>query len=54
MIGVTLLIQLAKKPKYMIFAVIMADIEKALAPKKCTNFVIKVPVEHYKPLNTFL
>ena len=32
----------------------MADIKKALAPKKYINFVIKVPVEHHKYLDVFL
>jgi len=32
----------------------MANIKKALAPKKYTNPAIKVPVEHYKYLNIFL
>jgi len=54
MIGVTLLAQLAKKPKYTIFAITMVDIKKALALKKHTNFIIKVLVNHYKYLNIFL
>jgi len=37
----------------MIFAVTMADIEKALAPKKYIDPAIKVPVEHYKYLDVF-
>ena len=32
----------------------MADIKKALVLKKHTNPAIKVPVCHYKYLNTFL
>ena len=47
------LAQLAKKPKYTIFAVTMADIEKALAPKKHTDPAIKVPVCHHKHLDIF-
>ena len=54
MIGATPLAQLTKKPEYIIFTVIMADIKKALALKKCINFAIKVPVEHYKYLDAFL
>jgi len=54
MIGATLLAQLARKPKYIIFAVIIANIEKALVLKKHTNPAIKVPVCHYKHLEVFL
>jgi len=32
----------------------MADIKKALALKKHTNPIIKVPVYHYKHLEIFL
>ena len=53
MIGATLLVWLAKKPEYIIFTVIMADIEKALVLKKHTDPVIKVPVEYYKYLGVF-
>ena len=53
MIEVTPLAQLTKKPKYIIFVVIMADIKKALALKKYTNLATKVPVKHYKYLNVF-
>ena len=42
-IGATLLVRLAIKPEYTIFAVIMADIKKALVLKKYTNPAIKVP-----------
>ena len=54
MIRATLLVQLAKKPKYMIFAVTMADINKALVLKKHTNFAAKVLLEYYKHLIAFL
>ena len=54
MIGATLLIQLTKKPKYIIFAVIIADIKKALVLKKYTDSAIKVLVYYYKHLNIFL
>ena len=53
MIRVTPLIRLTKKPKHMIFAITMADIKKALAPKKYTNPVIKIPVKHHKYLDVF-
>ena len=53
-IRATLLAQLARKPKYTIFAIIMADIKKALALKKYTNPAIKVLVEYYKYLDVFL
>jgi hypothetical protein len=54
MIGVILLAWLAKKPKYMIFTVIMADIDKALILKKYTNPAVKVLLEYYKYLIAFL
>ena len=38
----------------MIFAVIIADIKKALALKKHTNPAMKVLVEYYKYLDIFL
>ena len=53
MIGAILLIQLAKKPKYMIFAIIIANIKKALILKKYTDPAMKVPVYYYKHLNIF-
>ena len=53
-IRATLLARLARKPKYIIFAVIIADIKKALALKKYTNPAIKVLVEYYKYLDIFL
>ena len=53
-IGATPLIQLIKKPKYMIFAVTIADIKKALAPKKHTNPTTKVLIKYYKYLDIFL
>ena len=54
MIGAILLIQLAKKPKYMIFAIIITNIKKALTLKKHTDFAIKVLVYYYKYLDIFL
>ena len=54
MIGAILLIWLTKKPKYIIFAVIIADIKKALVLKKHTNPALKVLVEYYKYLDIFL
>ena len=53
-IRATLLVRLAIKPKYTIFAIIIADIKKALALKKHTNPAIKVLVEYYKYLDIFL
>ena len=53
MIGATPLARLAKKPEHTIFAVTMADIEKALAPKKHTDPAAKVPVDHHKHLDVF-
>ena len=54
MIGATPLVQLAKKPKYTIFAVTIANINKALTLKKYTDFAVKVPPEYYKYLIIFL
>ena len=54
MIRATLLVQLAKKPKYTIFAIIIANIDKALALKKYTDFAAKVLLEYYKYLIAFL
>ena len=53
-IRATPLARLARKPKYTIFAVIIADIKKALALKRHTNPAIKVLVEYYKYLDVFL
>ena len=53
-IRATPLARLTRKPEYTIFAVIMADIKKALALKKHTNPAIKVLVEYYKYLDVFL
>ena len=46
--------RLTRKLKYTIFAVIIANIKKALALKKHTNPAIKVLVEYYKYLDIFL
>ena len=54
MIKTTLLVWLAKKPKYIIFAVIIADIDKALVLKRHTNPAVKVLLEYYKYLIVFL
>ena len=53
-IRATPLALLARKPKYIIFAVILANIKKALALKKHTNPTIKVLVEYYNRLEAFL
>ena len=50
----TLLVQLARKPKYIIFTIIIADINKALVLKKHTNPPIKVLIKYYKYLVAFL
>ena len=47
-------LELIKKPKYIIFAVIIANIKKALVLKKHTDPAIKVLVCHYKYLDIFL
>ena len=54
MIGATPLAWLARKPEYMIFAITMTDIEKALVLKKHINFATKVPVKYHKYLDVFL
>jgi len=54
MIGATPLAQLAKKPKYTIFAITIANIKKALVLKKYTNPATKVLVEYYHHLEAFL
>ena len=43
--------QLAKKPEYTIFAIIIVNINKALVLKKYTNPTTKVLVEYYKHLD---
>jgi hypothetical protein len=53
-IRATPLVRLARKPKHTIFAVIIANIKKALILKKYTNPAIKVLVEYYKHLDIFL
>ena len=53
-IRATPLAWLARKPKYIIFAVIIADIKKVLVLKRYTNPTIKVLVEYYKYLDVFL
>ena len=53
-IRATPLARLTRKPKYIIFTVIIADIKKALALKKYTNPAIKVLVEYYKYLDIIL
>ena len=53
-IRATLLTRLARKPEYIIFAVIMANIKKALVPKKHMDLTIKVLVEYHKYLDVFL
>jgi hypothetical protein len=47
------LARLAQRPGHEIFAVTMADIEKALAPKKYTDPATKVPKEYHEFLDVF-
>jgi len=54
MVKTTLLAHFANKAEYINFAVIMADIEKALALKKHIDFATKVPVNYYEDLDIFL
>jgi hypothetical protein len=53
-IRATPLARLTKKPKYIIFAITIADIKKALVLKKYTNPAIKVLIEYYNLLDVFL
>ena len=53
-IRATLLARLARKPEHTIFAVIMANIKKALALKNYTNPAIKVLIKYYKYIIAFL
>ena len=48
-----MLIQLTRKPKYIIFTVTIANIKKALILKKYTNPAVKVLLEYYKHLIVF-
>ena len=48
-----MLTRLAKKPKYTIFAITIANIKKALVLKRRTNPITKVPVKYYKYLDAF-
>ena len=45
--------RLARKKEHEIFAISLADIEKALAPKKYTDPATKVPKEYHKYLEVF-
>ena len=54
MIKVIPLARLIKKLKYTIFAIIIANIKKALALKRHINPVIKVLIKYYKNLDIFL
>ena len=49
-----MLIQLARKLEYTIFTITIANIKKALTPKKHTNPAAKVLLEHHKHLIAFL
>jgi hypothetical protein len=52
-IGAVPLTRLARKPGHEIFAITIADIDKALAPKKYTNPRTKLPKEYYNYLDVF-
>ena len=52
-IGPAPFICLAQKPRYEIFAASIVNIEKTLAPKKCTDPATKVPTEYYENLKVF-
>ena len=52
-IRATPLVQLAKKPKHIIFTITITNIKKALVPKKHTNPTIKVPIDYHKYLEVF-
>ena len=52
-IGAALLARLARKHRHEIFAVTMADIEKALALKKHTDPATKVPACYHEDLVVF-
>lgn len=47
------LTQLARRPDHEIFAITIADIDKALAKKKYTDPATKVPVEYHSFLRNF-
>jgi hypothetical protein len=53
-IGAALFISLARKRGYEIYAVSIANINKALAVKKHTNPLTKVPPKYYDLIDVFL
>jgi len=53
MIGAAPFARLARNPKHEVFAISMADIEKALAPKTYTDPAAKVPEEYHPYLEVF-
>ena len=53
-IGAALFISLARKRGYKICAVSIANIDKALAVKKYTNLLTKVPSKYYNLIDVFL
>jgi hypothetical protein len=53
MIGAVPLARLARKHDHELFAISIADVERALAPKKYTDPVIKVPQEYHQHLEAF-
>jgi hypothetical protein len=44
---------LAWRPKHKIFAVLIADINKALTPKAHTDLKTKVPLEYHNLIHVF-
>jgi len=52
-IKTALLAQLARKHRYKIFAITMANIKKALAPKKHTDPTTKIPACYHEDLVVF-
>lgn len=52
-IGAAPFIRIAKKPDHEIFAVSIADIDKALAPKVYTDLATKLPKEYHDLLKVF-
>jgi hypothetical protein len=52
-IGAAPFVRIAKKPDHEIFAVSIADIDKALAPKVYTDPATKVPEEYHDLLEVF-
>jgi hypothetical protein len=52
-IGSAPFITLAQRPNYEIFAVLIANINKALSTKTYTNLKTKVPLDYYNLIYVF-